>query len=101
MISAPSSSDVKYCTSSKDRESAAAFFCRFTHRDEEVGQVDLDVAAVRRALFGIDVEANLDVCVLDLERSEEPPKYAEPSLRFVAGTRESIQLVENGAKVRR
>ena len=70
-------------------------------RDEEVGQIDLEVPAVGRAHLGVDVESNAQLAVGELDGTDEAAKNPEPAAYFRPRSRQAVQVEEQAAKVRR
>src|SRR5262249_25680593 len=78
-----------------------SLFRGFCYGDEEVGQVDLDVAAVGRTRFRVDVETERDIAHRDLESADEAAKHPQPPLHLVPGPGDPIEFVQEPSEVRR
>ncbi len=60
--------------------------------DEQVGQIALQIAAVRHALLGVDVEADFQLAHGDLDPAHERLEHGQSALGLVPGASHSIQF---------
>jgi hypothetical protein len=78
-----------------------AFLGGLSHGKKEIGEINLQVPAVRRAPLRFDVEADFDVSHGDFDAVEEAFQHRESAFDFVAGPCEAVQVVKHLAQMRR
>ena len=72
----------------------------FRHRDKQIGQVTFQIAAVRRAFFRVNVQANLHVAQRHFDAVHETLEHGQSAFSLVTRARHAIQLKEQLAQRR-
>ena len=85
-----------------DDGNRGATVCRcLADRDKQFSQIGLQIAAVCRACFGINVEAELGVACLDFDCADKTAKHSQTPLDLLADVLHSVQCKQGLAQWRR